>query len=50
MKVRTLRRRFYRAMGNPRRCKDFDPECINCLRFRFLSQHGRFPRSEEVWP
>lgn len=54
MKVRAIRRWVQRRQGGPfsvgRPCADFCPVCVNCRRFRFLRQYGRFPARDELWP
>ncbi len=52
MKVRNIRKRFYRKQGGPRgiglRCKDYAAGCIVCDSYRFYDRFGRFPSYEEV--
>jgi hypothetical protein len=49
VKVRLLRKRFYRKSGGARqigrRCKDYCAGCIVCDSYRMLDEIGRFPRS-----
>lgn len=51
MKVRSLRRRFYRKNGYHYwgyRCKVYCAGCVVCEAWKFLDTHGRFPSFEET--
>ena len=48
MKIRQRRNYLYLMRGGPHRCKEYYPGCLNCEYFKFLGEHGRFPKYEEV--